>query len=240
MLARQSKFQASRASSRRKYRKWIQDSLEDGKFTPVHPWLPPKRVTNSPAQLLRAYGRGISAPTSGSRAHLFKTYVQPSLLDLPTRLLGWRPECNQLQLVTFNIETIIGHGKQEALADFVRRRAIDMLALQENKSTASDERRIVGGKLLLSGTPTEHMAGVGFYVPTHRLPLVSDFLPHSGRIAVLTLRTQPHPTHLISLYAPSQLSDPTADEARKDKFWDELQELHNNLPRPALIIYIYG
>ena len=112
------------------------------------------------------------APTTGSRAHLFKTYVQPSLLDLPTRLLGWRPERNELHLVTFNVETLIGHGKQEALADFTRRWAIDIVALQETKSTASDERRIGGGKLLLSGTPTEHMAGVRFYVPAHRLPLV--------------------------------------------------------------------
>ena len=67
------------------------------------------------------------------------------------------------------------------------------------------------------------------------LPLVSDFLPHSGRIAVLTLRDQPHPAHLISLYAPSQLWE-VAAEARKDKFWDELQELRNNLSRAAPLL----
>ena len=86
-------------------------------------------------------------------------------LDLPPRLLTWRPERNQLHVVTFNIETLVGHGKQEALADFVRKRAIDILAVQETKSTSSDERRVAGGKLLLSGTPSEHMAGVGFFHP---------------------------------------------------------------------------
>ena len=237
MLSRQSRYQADRSESRRQYRKWIQDALEDGKFTLVHPRHPPKRVMNSPEQIQRAYGR-TRAPTVGSRAHLFKSYVQPSLLDLPPRLLTWRPERNQLHVVTFNIETLVGHGKQEALADFVRKRAIDILAVQETKSTSSDERRVAGGKLLLSGTPSEHMAGVGFFIPARSLPLVADFLPYSGRIASLTLRTQPLPTHLITLYAPSQLVDPAADEARKDHFWDELQTFHNNLSRPSLIVYM--
>ena len=237
MLCRQSKYQAQRADSRRNYRKWIQDSLESGKFTLVHPRLPPKRVTNSPPQIQRAYGR-TAPPTTGSRAHLFKAYVQQPLLDLPPRLLQWRPTDNQLHVVTFNIETLIGHGKQESLARFAHNHQIDILALQETKSTASDERKILGGKLLLSGTPQEHMAGVGFYVPPHNLPLISDFLPYSGRIAVLTLRTQPFITHLISLYAPSQLTDQAADEARKEKFWDDLQSLHDTLPRPSLIVYM--
>lgn len=170
MLSRQSRYQADRSESRRQYRKWIQDALEDGKFTLVHPRHPPKRVMNSPEQIQRAYGR-TRAPTVGSRAHLFKSYVQPSLLDLPPRLLTWRPERNQLHVVTFNIETLVGHGKQEALADFVRKRAIDILAVQETKSTSSDERRVAGGKLLLSGTPSEHMAGVGFFIPARSLPL---------------------------------------------------------------------
>ena len=42
----------------------------------------------------------------------------------------------------------------------------------------------------------------------------------------------------MSLYAPSQLTDPAADEARSEKFWDDLQELHDRLPRPSLIIYV--
>ena len=30
------------------------------------------------------------------------------------RNLAWRPEHNQLHIFTFNVETLIGHGKQEA------------------------------------------------------------------------------------------------------------------------------
>ena len=68
------------------------------------------------------------------------------------------------------------------------------------------------------------MAGVGFFKPARSLPLVSDFLPYSGRITSLTLRAQPLPTHLMA--------DLAADEARKDNFWDELQTFHDNLSRP--------
>ena len=73
------------------------------------------------------------------------------MLDLPPRLLQWRPTGNRLHIVTFNIETLIGHGKQESLAHFVTKHKIDVLALQETKSTSSDERCVQGGKLLLSG-----------------------------------------------------------------------------------------
>ena len=43
MLSRQSRYQADRSESRREYRKWIQDALEDGKFTLVHPQAPSEK-----------------------------------------------------------------------------------------------------------------------------------------------------------------------------------------------------
>ena len=238
MLRRQSQYQLNRAQSRRDYRKWIQDVLGDGKFTLVHPRLPLKRVTNSPLQIQRAFPRNSLSPTSGSRADLFKRYVQRSCLDLPQRTLPLRPEKNQLHVITFNIETLIGHAKHESLAMFARHHSVDIIALQETKSQSSDELRPKGGRLLLSGTPQEHMAGVGFYVAPTSVPLISDFLPYSGRLAVLTLRTQPLQTHLVSVYAPSQLSDVAQDAARKEAFWSSLQDLHDLLPKPALIIYL--
>ena len=109
---------------------WIHESLESGKLTLIHLRLPPKRVTNSPAQIQRVYGKQ-APPTTGTRARLFKAYVQQSMLDLPPRLLQWRPEGNQLHIVTFNIENLIGHGKQESLARFAMNHNIDILALRD-------------------------------------------------------------------------------------------------------------
>ena len=83
---------------------------------------------------------------------------------------------------TFHVVTLIGHGKQEAPANFARTKAFDILAIQETKATSSDERRVLGGKLFLlprlSTWRASVFTGVGFHFPACRLPLVADFLPH--------------------------------------------------------------
>ena len=108
-----------RRRSRREYRKWISSVLEGGKFTLAQPRRPLKRVTNSPDQLRRAYSSQRRRPTIGSRAALYRYYIQPSLLDIPSRHLSWRPSDNLLTLATWNIESLIGLGKHQALAEFV-------------------------------------------------------------------------------------------------------------------------
>ena len=210
--------------------------LEGGKFTLAHPRRPLKRVNNSPAQLRRAYFNQRFHPTIGSRASLFHRYVQPSLLDLPVRHLSWHPSSNQLHMATWNIETLIGLGKHQALAEFVIKQGLDILCIQETNSTASDEILAKGGKFLLSGAPDEPAAGVGFYVAPKALPLVQDFVPFSSRLAALILRTQPHPTILLTVYAPSMLQDAAQDLKRKQKFWETLPDYLLQLPRPATVL----
>ena len=227
-------FRHFRRDSRRHYRQWISSVLESGKFTLARPRPPRKRLNNSPAQLRRAYQSLKQAPTIGSRATLFKEYVSSSLLDLPQRRLNWRPANNRLSFVTWNIETLIGLGKYEVLSSFVKSRDIDILMLQETTSTSSNEIISQGGKFLLSGSPTEPSAGVGFYISPRCLPLVQDFLPFSCRLAALILRTQPLPTVLITVYAPSMLQDPQDDRVRKNIFWDSLPSLFELLPSPAV------
>ena len=63
--------------------------------------------------------RQVHAPTSLSP----RPYVQPSLLDLPP---GTQPVTRR----NFQHQTLVGHCKQEALADFVKKRAIDIIAIQ--------------------------------------------------------------------------------------------------------------
>ena len=100
-----------RRRSRREYREWISSVLEGGKFTLAQPRRPLKRVTNSPDQLRRAYSSQRRHPTIGSRAALYRYYIQPSLLDMPSRHLSWRPSNNLLTVATWNIESLIGLGK---------------------------------------------------------------------------------------------------------------------------------
>ena len=237
MLRRQSTYNESRRNSRREYRLWMSEIVEFGKFTLAQFRRPLKRVQNSPIQLQRAYSELQFRPTIGSRTFLFQHYVQPSLLDLSRRMLSFRPRRNSLTVVTWNIETLIGLGKHESIASFAKSHMIDIIMLQETKSQSSDELRSLGGRFLLSGSPTEPMAGVGFFIAPHILPLVEDFLPYSGRLASLTLRTQPLRTHLIACYAPSQLPDQRSDLIRKRCFWEQMDKLRETLPRPSQSFY---
>ena len=75
-----SRYRADRSESRRQYRKWIQDALEDGKFTLVHPRHPPERVTIALRKFRepmaeRERQRQVHAPTSLNPM----SYVQTSL-----------------------------------------------------------------------------------------------------------------------------------------------------------------
>ena len=113
------------------------------------------------------------------------------------------------------------------------------MSAKETKSTSSNEITSLGGKFLLSGVPTEPSAGVGFYIPPQTLPLVMDFLPYSGRLAVLTFRTQPIITHVVTVYAPSMLQDPAADRIRKHHFRESFADLLDLLQKPSVIILAY-
>ena len=66
---------------------------------------------------------------------------------------------------------------------------------------------------------------------------MQDFLAFSGRIAALMLRTQPLPTVLITVYAPSMLQDPHDDRVRKMFFWDSLPSIFEQLPSPAIYCF---
>ena len=138
-LRRHLAYNNRRRKSRRDYRLWISSMLEAGKFTLARPGSPRKRVANSPQQLQRAYKQFQYTPTLGSRTFLFRNYVQASMLDLPSRLLSWRPRQNQLSILTWNVETMIGLGKYEALASTCRTYSKDLICLQETKSTSSNE-----------------------------------------------------------------------------------------------------
>ena len=84
---------------------------------------------------------------------------------------------------------LVGLGKYQSLAEFTIRKGLDILCLQETKSTSSDEILTKGGKYLLAGSPDDPSAGVGFYIPPRNLPLVQDFIPFSGRLAALMVRS---------------------------------------------------
>ena len=84
----------------------------------------------------------------------------------------------------------------------------------------------------MSGLPTDKHHGVGFFVSPQLRLHVTNFIPHSPRIAEITLHTLPHPITILNVYAPSMVDDPEKDRDRKADFWIMLEEIaasHSNL-----------
>ena len=90
----------------------------------------------------------------------------------------------------------------------------------------------------LSGSPSDPHAGVGFAIPTPLLPIVHDFHPWDSRLAVLILNARPCRVALFTIYAPSQLNDPSQDHKRKEKFWHQLHQFFNHYSSQYIPILI--
>ena len=75
---------------------------------------------------------------------------------------------------------------------------------------------------------TRARASVLPFLPTPLLPIVHDFHLWDSRLAVLILNTRPYKLALFTVYAPSQLNDPSQDQKRKEKFWHQIYQLYNH------------
>ena len=101
-------------------------------------------------------------------------------------------------------------------------RSIHLLAAQETKSESVHTFTKAGWEILHSGSATARHHGVGFFVSPSLRPHVSNFLAHSPRVCEITIRTNPHPITIFSIYAPSTVEDSTEDVARKEFLWSQL------------------
>ena len=190
-------------------------------------------------QIRRAYPPHTCKPTLVSRAEFFHRYVQKSLLDLPpSRNLSFRYPLPHFTIHSWNLETLIGLSKYEMLSDTLQKFSVKLLCMQETKSAISNEITEGAYRYLLSGTPEEPYAGVGFAVHCSLLPFVHDFHPFSGRIAILILNTKPRKIAFFSIYAPSQLADSDADFQRKHVFWDDLTDIVQEYSRSHQILLL--
>jgi exonuclease III len=107
----------------------------------------------------------------------------------------------------------------------MKKYSIDLLLLQETHITTSQQFLKDGFQILYSGNSSESHAGVGFIIAPWARHFAFSFCSHSARCASLKLRAQPRTLHIINVYAPSQVSDPTPDKERKTSFWDKLVDL---------------
>ena len=92
--------------------------------------------------------------------------------------------------------------------------------------------------MLRSGASRAQHHGVGFFVSPSLRPHVHSFLAHSPRICEITIRTNPHPITVFSIYASSTVEDSSEDVARKEFFWSQLDGIITEQKNSSHIIIL--
>ena len=136
-----------------------------------------------------------------------------------------------LSLWTWNVEGLRETAKYDSIISFCRSKNVSLLCAQENKVESSHYFNKNGWEILMSGLPAEKHHGVGFFVSPWLRSHVCDFIPHSPRIAEITVNTLPHKNIILNVYAPSLVEDPDNDRDRKLKFRSHLGHIvlsHSN------------
>ena len=217
------KWKSSRQEGRRDYRMWKSSITDSTLRVPPNP-LPP--IHPKPTYVERFFKSSKSAQPSNHTVqfHKHRCVSSKSTIPLPTH--------TDLHVLSWNVEGLRETSKYDQILSFCGKRNISLLCAQETKAESSHTFCKSGWEILMSGLPTDKHHGVGFFVsPSHRSH-VSDFIPHSPRIAEITINTLPHKITIINVYAPSQVEDPEQDRDRKSDFWTQLDEImlsHSNL-----------
>ena len=90
------------------------------------------------------------------------------------------PTNTAIFLWTWNVEGLRETAKYDSVISFCRNKNVSLLCAQETKAESS-------WQILTSGLPSDKHHGVGFFVSPWLRSHVTDFIPHSPRIAELTI-----------------------------------------------------
>ena len=228
---RKDAWKFSRQQGRRDYRIW-KSSVKDSTMRvhggpnpqpPIHP---------KPTYTERFRKFQARLPISSHRVHVHHARSATSRVSVPL------PTRTDIHLLTWNVEGLRESTKYDAILSFCKLKSVSILCAQETKAESSHFFVKNGWEILMSGLPSDKHHGVGFFVSPHLRVHTSNFIPHSPRIAEITIHTLPHPITVLNVYAPSMVEDPDKDRERKAEFWTQLEEIvasHSNIDHLMLV-----
>jgi len=136
-----------------------------------------------------------------------------------------------LRLGTWNIRTLNKPGAFKYVIDANNSYKLDILALQEVRWPDSGNIKSGSTTLFYSGTNNGRCEnGVGFMINEKILHNTKSFTPVNDRIYYIKISGRLFDLILINCYAPTE---DKADDI-KEKFYDELETVVNNLPTHSL------
>ena len=221
----------ARREGRKDYRIW-KSSIRDSTLRVHGGQNPTPPIHPKPTYVERFFKASRSVPPSSQTVQLHKHRFASSKCTIPI------PTNTGLHVLSWNVEGLRETSKCDQILSFCNNHNVSLLCAQETKAESSHTFCKSGWEILMSGLPSDKHHGVGFFVSPKLRSHVSDFIPHSPRIAEITVNTLPHKITIINVYAPSQVEDPEQDRNRKADFWTQLDEImlsHNNSSHLCLV-----
>ena len=128
---------------------------------------------------------------------------------------------------TWNTRTLYQTGKLAQLLREFNEYKLDILGISEMRWTGSGKINDSGGTTLLySGHQDRHVYGVGFMLNKEATRALISWEPVSERIITARFQSRHAKTTVVQVYAPTE----DAEDTEKDSFYDQLQNVFNELP----------
>jgi len=131
-------------------------------------------------------------------------------------------------LATWNVRTLYSPGRLRILTDELKKRKVDIVAVQETRYTKTTPNFTSHGyHMYCSSNRNEHVFGTAFLVAQRWNHLVLNFLPIDERLCVIRIKGRFKNYSLINAHA---LTNDALDE-EKDAFYEKLSKAYNDCPR---------
>ena len=130
------------------------------------------------------------------------------------------------RIATWNVRTLSQTGKLQQLSREFNKCKLNILGISEARWKDSGKIMSEGKTFLFSGHAEHHIHGVGLMLDEEAERAMIGWKPINDRIITVRLQSRHAKTTLIQVYAPTE----EATEEAKDTFYEQLQDVFNEIP----------
>lgn len=139
----------------------------------------------------------------------------------------------ELILATWNVRGTNEAGSYNNLVQICKRYKCDIMALQETKQKTHSIFKL-GDYVIFNGESESSFLGTGFIINKELKDKVIEFKCWSGRLSKIRIRGLYRKISIINVHAPTN----EKDEEEKEKFYESLSEILQEIPRYDIKIVV--